>query len=146
MNGPSVLRYLKEIYRQFDQGQEVISVRKLGATLVIPAAALLPSCIALYAAPAYGVPFPEEETNCTDGYDDDYDGLVDCDDSDCRLEVCLGCFDGIDNDGENGADCTDPTCAEGEGCLGLCDDGLDNDEDGHSDCDDHDCAGSEACP
>lgn len=145
MNGPSALRYLKDLCQRLDQGLDTAAVRKAGVTLAVPALLLSPTAC-VYAAPEYGAPFPDEETNCADGLDDDYDGQVDCDDDDCRIEACLGCFDGLDNDGNALSDCSDPTCSAGEGCQDLCDDGVDNDGDNRTDCDDADCAGSPACP
>jgi len=53
---------------------------------------------------------------CSDGLDNDDDGLVDCEDGSCYL---------------------DPTCGESD-----CADGLDDDADGLTDCDDDDCWGA----
>lgn len=53
------------------------------------------------------------ESNCSDGIDNDGDGLVDCDDPDCNADpACapLGCVDGT-------LSITGPGC----GCLGGCD-------------------------
>ncbi len=61
---------------------------------------------------------PREE--CSDGFDNDDDGLFDCDDPDCGQDIA---------------------CAEPE----VCDDGIDNDLDGDVDCDDGDCFGDDAC-
>ncbi len=63
------------------------------------------------------------ESDCTNGVDDDGDGLADCGDSDCAL---------------------DPSCAPDgnpENTNARCSDWVDNDSDGHIDCDDHDCQG-----
>ncbi len=98
--------------------------------------------------------FPPE--NCTNGIDDDGDGLIDCADPDCANEaVCIApdkeywCNDGIDNDGDGLTDCADPDCADDPHCEGLveraCADGVDNDGDGLIDCDDPDCFDSVAC-
>jgi len=61
---------------------------------------------------AYSSPTPSED--CTNGLDDDTDGLTDCDDPDCNgYPVCDGgehCFDGVDNDGDNAIDCADDNC------------------------------------
>ena len=65
---------------------------------------------------------PTEETNCTDGQDDDLDCDVDCADADCA---------------------TDPACG---GLVEICDNGTDDDCDGDTDCDDSDCAGHASCP
>lgn len=50
---------------------------------------------------------------CTNGEDDDSDGLVDCLDPDCagRLECREDCGDGIDNDGDGLTDFDDTDCA-----------------------------------
>ena len=88
----------------------------------------------------------ESETQCSDGLDDDCDGRVDCDDSDCQeLPLCsaeTACDDDNDNDGDGYADCDDPGCNG----IGLCEyfeqscaDGIDQDGDGLTDCEDLDC-------
>jgi hypothetical protein len=107
MSGTSVLQYVKDICRQLDEGRALITVRRAAVGLLVPAA-LLPAC-PVYAEPAYGMPM--EEYDCTDGMDDDGDGLIDCYDDDCPpSELCLGCDDGIDNDGDGAADCDDDDC------------------------------------
>ena len=57
------------------------------------------------------------------------------------------CDDGLDNDGDGDIDCDDSDCSGDPACMemGHCDDGLDNDGDGDTDCDDSDCAGDPAC-
>lgn len=82
------------------------------------------------------------ETICNDGLDNNGDGLADCADPDCDLQVCktaagaagtcsagacvaaacvptqtpeTTCNDGIDNDCQNGADCADTAC-DGKQC------------------------------
>jgi hypothetical protein len=67
------------------------------------------------------------EKNCTNGRDDDRDGLTDCADPDCA----------------NDPACT--SCTVTESPEATCDDGLDNDCDGQIDCNDQDCAQSSAC-
>ena len=60
----------------------------------------------------------ESPTECSDGIDNDGDGLVDCMEDVCAsLDVCAqletstsACSDGIDNDGDGLADCQDPDC------------------------------------
>lgn len=144
MNGQDVLNHLKGLYSK-RTGRGTTLKRALLCVAVPAAAGLATAC--------YGVPmeggYPLEETEiCSNGYDDDHDGNIDCDDSDCeRLEVCLGCSDGIDNDGSGRSDCADPTCADLEICAapGSCDDGEDNDLDGTTDCFDPDCAGADDC-
>lgn len=68
---------------------------------------------------------PAPTENCTDGIDNDGDGLIDCDDSgDCAQDPA----------------CTEPPSAE------ICDDGVDNDGDGLTDCLDRlDCRQDPAC-
>ena len=58
---------------------------------------------------------------CSDGIDNDGDGLVDCEDANCRevySEVCATeentealCNDGIDNNGDGLVDCEDAACS-----------------------------------
>ncbi|MEM7246528.1 MAG: glycoside hydrolase family 9 protein [Acidobacteriota bacterium] len=92
------------------------------------------------------------ETLCNDRIDNDMDGFVDCDDSDCSDPdsnpetpppwYCpeVDCSDGVDNDGNNGADCQDPDCWNAPECIeSCCVDGIDNDMDGSIDCADPDC-------
>lgn len=84
------------------------------------------------------------ETDCYDGVDDDQDGLIDCEDSDC-LSACMesDCADGIDNDQDGLQDCEDSDCFEQ--CVEVCDDKQDNDQDGQADCDDDECFGIADC-
>jgi hypothetical protein len=80
-------------------------------------------------------PFAQE--NCDTPADDDGDGDINCDDSDCvGFAFCAGnvewCFDGIDNDGSGGIDCADSACADDYYCSTRetdCGDGIDNDGD-----------------
>ena len=79
------------------------------------------------------------ESDCTDGLDNDEDGLTDCDDPDCadnaQVQVCGG---GGGEVGPDGRENTDEACG----------DGVDNDGDGLIDCADQDCFGNpriEAC-
>ncbi|MGE4618459.1 MAG: dockerin type I repeat-containing protein [Planctomycetota bacterium] len=65
-----------------------------------------------------GAPTPE---NCTNGTDDDGDGLIDCEDADCDLDPsCItppeNCNNGTDDDGDGLADCNDPDCAADPNC------------------------------
>ena len=52
---------------------------------------------------------------CGNNADDDGDGAVDCEDSDCPPcpEIC---DNGVDDDGDGGADCDDDDCADAENC------------------------------
>jgi hypothetical protein len=81
--------------------------------------------------------------NCEDGVDNDSDGAIDCDDSDCSKWCGQGSGPpgGGDDDSEGGGDevgegygpdCTETSCPE-------CSDGYDNDEDGDTDCEDPGC-------
>ncbi len=63
---------------------------------------------------------PTSETSCTNGVDDDQDGLTDCADSDCAF---------------------DSACQPETNCTN----GVDDDQDGLTDCDDSDCASDAAC-
>lgn len=116
---------------------------------------------------------PCAEVYCTDHADNDLDGLIDCDDSDCADEsTCLAEQPGCDQDGDSfaaiscgGDDCNDDNasiyygaaevCGNGvdDDCVGgdvpctevYCEDQADNDLDGRTDCDDADCAPVDAC-
>ena len=97
---------------------------------------------------------------CSDGIDNDADGVKDCDALSCRhYDVCMGggkvgedtlekCSDGIDNDGDTLVDCNDVECKEFQHCLGIkspdisketCESGIDADGDGLVGCADPDC-------
>ena len=87
---------------------------------------------------------PGADEICDDGKDNDCDGDIDCDDSDCDSE-CNTCTD-ADGDGyyaesEFGTqvDCNDYDASINHGADEICDDGKDNDCDGDIDCDDSDC-------
>ncbi|MGA0175047.1 MAG: hypothetical protein ACO3NL_15590, partial [Phycisphaerales bacterium] len=58
------------------------------------------------------------------------------------------CDNGIDDDGDGLIDCDDPDCKAFPGCGGaqeICDNGIDDDGDGLTDCQDPDCVGDPAC-
>ena len=89
---------------------------------------------------------------CNDNFDNDEDGLTDCNDADdCGASpFCLPetpCNDSIDNDGDGSTDCNDDDCGASPFCLPEtpCNDSIDNDEDGSTDCDDDDCVASPYC-
>ncbi|MGY1616950.1 hypothetical protein ACI797_09415 [Geodermatophilus sp. SYSU D00691] len=96
-----------------------------------------------------GGPTPE----CSDGFDNDGDGLIDFpDDPDCAsaetgsegLVEPPACADGLDNDGDGKVDSDDPGCASEPFGLSevdkpACSDLLDNDADGLLDGDDPGC-------
>ncbi|MEM1033541.1 MAG: hypothetical protein AAGN82_24615 [Myxococcota bacterium] len=113
--------------------------------------------------PRFGYEY--EDVNCTNGVDDDYDGLIDCEDPDCVFtssqcgEVIPDgtllqdientferCRDGIDNDANGQFDCGDPKCqgiqelcCTREFTDALCSDGIDNDGNNFADCEDFQC-------
>lgn len=71
----------------------------------------------------------KHESNCSDGVDDDGDGVVDCGDSDCKGQpACASdgkpesgparCSDWIDNDGDGLIDCDDSECQRFPVCQG----------------------------
>ena len=104
---------------------------------------------------------------CGNGADDDGDGDVDCEDSDCPAcpEICDNrvdddrdgdidcrdldcpacpewCDNGIDDDRDGIVDCLDSDCPA---CPEICANGIDDDGDNDVDCDDSDCATATAC-
>jgi hypothetical protein len=92
--------------------------------------------------------------SCDNGLDDDGNGDVDCDDSQCALAAACepaedetDCSDGADDDRDGLTDCDDPDCAAAGDCVVVedCGNGADDDGDGDADCDDSDCAGELAC-
>ncbi len=84
---------------------------------------------------------------CEGGEDEDGDGAIDCEDSDCEGEpVCAEiCDDEVDNDGDDDIDCEDSDCDEDAACIEICGDEIDNDGDGDIDCFDIDCAADDSC-
>jgi hypothetical protein len=52
------------------------------------------------------------ETNCNNDFDDDKDGLKDCEDSDCKANIACKevCNDGLDNDLDGKVDCQESEC------------------------------------
>ncbi len=100
---------------------------------------------------------PNDNPFCSDGIDNDGDGLTDCEDTDagdcnppggptvppCEDGTETTCNDALDNDGDGDADCLDNDCDGVSQCeFGTeltCNDGFDNDGDGDVDCDDTDC-------
>lgn len=90
------------------------------------------------------------EGACSDGFDNDDDNFVDCDDFDCGdTDTCnqpeSDCTDGQDNNGNSFVDCQDFTCDLDPACAEDCSDGQDNDGDTRADCADGGCATDPAC-
>ncbi|MGL1935647.1 MAG: hypothetical protein OCD01_11525 [Fibrobacterales bacterium] len=99
-----------------------------------------------------------ENTNmrCSDGRDNDKNGVEDCDDPNCStVAVCMPesiCDDGLDNNSDGDIDCDDSACSDFLPCVtdrednnAACADNKDNDEDGKFDCDDPSCASVAVC-
>ncbi|MGL1901215.1 MAG: fibro-slime domain-containing protein [Fibrobacterales bacterium] len=101
------------------------------------------------------------ESKCTDGFDNDFNGLVDCYDPGCgslvrcqdgQENTALLCDDDIDNDEDGKTDCIDESCKifsfcedPAENSLKECTDKEDNDNDGKIDCDDLPCKSFIVC-
>lgn len=88
------------------------------------------------------------ELSCTDGLDDNGDGLIDCDDPMCASDIACAvfpedCYSTGDEDNDGLFDCDDPDCAAEPMCVPTseieCQDGIDNDQDGFLDCLDGEC-------
>ena len=85
---------------------------------------------------------------CDNGRDDDADGVIDCDDPDCKGDPACSqqeqeiCDNGRDDDADGVADCEDSDCKGDPACTGgeICDNKQDDDSDGLIDCADPDCA------
>ena len=112
---------------------------------------------------------PGSEEDCTDGLDEDQDGLTDCEDADCAEACVEDCADKVDNDQDGLTDCddddcvcTEEDCGDGvdddkdglldcedddcvDACVEDCSDDADNDQDGLTDCDDDECYGIDDC-
>jgi hypothetical protein len=91
-----------------------------------------------------------EELDCTNGVDDDGDGLADCADPHCRAvdPACreTDCGDGADDDGDGFIDCGDPDCLDAPECGGEdCANGVDDDGDTLVDCYDDTCFAHASC-
>lgn len=95
---------------------------------------------------------------CGNRVDDDCDGLIDCEDDDCRgTPACpscvpvagseVDCFDGRDDDCDGAVDCADRDCDPICAPVGEtnCVNGLDDDGDGLVDCADSDCRFDPSC-
>ena len=79
------------------------------------------------------------ETSCSDGSDNDCDGLVDCADPDCNGLVCSTVGGKI-------CSASACTCPGGASPETTCNDGIDNDCNGVADCNDSACANQQCGP
>ncbi len=87
---------------------------------------------------------------CSNGVDDDSDGLIDCAETSCATDPhCIpetACSNGVDDDLDGLRDCADPTCGGDAYCSETsCDNGSDDDGDGVIDCLEASCDGVGAC-
>jgi hypothetical protein len=90
-----------------------------------------------------GTEGPPGDPTCSDGQDNDGDGLIDGDDPDCQTGQQPQCSDGVDNDGDGKADFNHNPFHGDTGCSSpqdtsespnpQCSDGVDNDGDGKTD-------------
>jgi len=89
----------------------------------------------------------ETGSACQDGIDNDGDGDIDCDDSNCvAYPACVttetSCTNHYDDDGDGDTDCADSDCVNDPYCQTIetfCNDYLDNDADTLIDCADDEC-------
>ena len=93
---------------------------------------------------------PGAAENCTDGIDNNCNGLVDTQDPNA-INCPINC---TDNDGDSYSpdggtcgqiDCNDSIASVNPGEFETCDDGIDNDCNGQTDCKDSSCSGDQAC-
>ncbi len=167
MDPRSVVDYLKVLCRDLDEGRRPnrFNLRRILAPVAVPAA----MTFALGAPGCLEPVEDDEEVICDDGFDNDDDGWVDCDDADCdEDEACIAialyavpmeeidCTDGLDNDEDGFIDCDDSDCEMDDACRMIalyaapmperdCSDGIDNDLDGLIDCDDPQCFRDDDC-
>ena len=80
------------------------------------------------------------ETSCSDGFDNDCDGLADCADADCGAKACIfPVGGGLTTAGVCNGTTRACTCTSTAETGALCADGRDNDCDGLADCADPTC-------
>ena len=93
----------------------------------------------------------EAEPDCEDGFDEDVDGLTDCDDvDDCAMHptcivVEVDCGDGADENGDGAVDCEDTDCVSASECVvpdPRCGDGARGEGEA---CDDGNASNEDAC-
>ncbi len=82
------------------------------------------------------------EQSCSDGLDNDCDGVTDGMDTDCCPDSD---GDGYTDVACGGLDCNDGNANVSPGALESCGDLVDNDCNGNTDCDDQSCTGHPAC-
>ena len=79
-------------------------------------------CVEIAVAVCDGLCGPPPSEICANGFDDDFDGLTDCEDPDCVGSPNCGngpgevCGNGQDDDGDGLVDCDDPDCADFQQC------------------------------
>lgn len=90
--------------------------------------------------------------DCSNGRDDDFDGLIDCQDAMCAGTAACSvppeiCDNGQDDNGDGDVDCADSACAFDLVCAvpEVCDNAFDDDLDGALDCVDADCFSDSSC-
>lgn len=103
---------------------------------------------------------PSELEDCTDGADNDCNGVADCFDPACQFVPNCGCqpspggevcTNNKDDDCDTIVDCNDADCAGTQACgcsateAGKCVNGFDDDCDNAIDCDDSNCFNDPAC-
>lgn len=138
-------------------------------TLALLACSLVPGCFSLDDDGDGLIDIPprsgeeRDEISCSDGRDNDYDGRIDCQDTDCLMRGFCGeqiphvphympentpetCTDGIDNDEDGQFDCGDrecqsimELCCNAETNNFTCSNRLDDDGNGFADCTDFSC-------
>ncbi len=134
----------------------------LGLALAVPLALTVPGDV--YAAPGGGGGQKEKGDNkCSDGVDNDNDGLIDCNDPDCTSSnYCQGTT--TSSTTSTTSTSTTTTTTEGGGTttstsstttttttlaqtanLEICDDGIDNNGNGDLDCADSECVEDIGC-
>jgi len=109
------------------------------------------------AAVASAAPPENNNARCSDGVDNDGDGLIDCADPGCASTTpcaCVptpetgNCTNGVDDDCDTLVDCSDADCAADPACAvpsENCGNGIDDDGDTFIDCADPDCFQSPLC-
>ncbi len=87
--------------------------------------------------------------NCSNGIDDNDDGLIDCQDPLCLgRPICLpeDCTNGKDDNGDRLVDCQDPKCKFTDYCKPEdCNNGIDDNLNGLIDCEDPQCSSIKRC-